>query len=101
VAEVGRQKISLGAVLGSTSILDVARGTVRIGCVDEFQVATVQRNREVLAEIFFKVFNERVRLTAEVRPASSGPPEKPEGSQADEEHPVIRALRKELGAEPL
>ncbi len=101
VAEVGQQKISLGAVLGATSLLGVTRGTVRIGCADEFQVATVQRNREVLAEIFFKVFNERVRLTAEVQPVSDEAPETSEGSQADEEHPVIKALRKELGAEPL
>lgn len=100
VAEVSHQKISVGAVLGATAFLGVVRGAIRVGCVDEFQASTVQRNREVLMDIFARVFGVRAPLQAEVQSASGE--ETPEKQQAPpDEHPVVKALRRELGAEPL
>jgi DNA polymerase III subunit gamma/tau len=99
VAEVTRTKISVGTVLASTSFLGVHDGSLRIGCVDEFQVASVERNREVLAEMIQKTFRVRVRVVAErmTQPASSGT----EASPLDDEHPIVKALKRELGAEPI
>lgn len=101
IAEVSRQKISVGTVLGSTTFLGVAGGTVRIGCVDEFQAATLQRNREVLTDVFFNVFNVRVRLSPEVGDGKTGEGARDTTPPREDEHPVVKALRKELGAEPV
>jgi DNA polymerase III subunit gamma/tau len=99
VAEVTRAKISVGTVLASTALLGVKDGTLRIGCVDEFQMSSVDRNREVLAEMFHKTFRVRVRVTAErmAQPASSAS----ETPAAGDEHPIVKALKRELGAEPI
>ena len=99
VAEVSRAKISVGTVLGSTTFLGVQEGILRIGCVDEFQVASVERNREVLAGIFHAVFHVHLRVAGErmvsAEPAAHSP------AKADDEHPIIKALKRELGAEPI
>ena len=101
VSEVSRQKISVGAVLGATTFLGVSGGTVRLACADEFQAETLQRNRDVLMEIFTRIFNTRGMIQTEVPNAGveerSGKPKPP----TSEEHPVVQALRRELGAEPV
>jgi DNA polymerase III subunit gamma/tau len=99
VTEVTRAKISVGTVLASTTFLGVQDGALRIGCVDEFQVASVERNREVLAEMFQKTFGVRVRVSAERVMQQTSPAS--EVSPADDEHPIIKALKRELGAEPI
>lgn len=99
VAEVSRAKISVGTVLGSTTLLGVQEGILRIGCVDEFQVASVERNREVLAGIFQAVFHVHVRVTGERIVSGESAVHPPAG--ADDEHPIIKALKRELGAEPI
>ncbi len=101
VAEVSRQKISVGVVLGATTLLGVSQGTIRLGCVDEFQESTVQRNREVLMDIFVRVFNARGVIRPEVQNAAGEEGGGAAKSPAAEEHPVVQALRRELGAEPL
>ena len=99
VSEVTRAKISVGTVLGSTTFLGVREGIVRIGCIDEFQIASVERNRETLAEMFYTVFRVRARIAGErISPQES------QGNadrKVEDEHPIVRALRRELGAEPI
>ena len=99
VSEVSRAKISVGTVLGSTTFLGVRDGVVRIGCVDEFQMSSVERNRETLSEMFYAVFRVRARIAGE-RAAGN---ENPGGAErkAEDEHPIVKALRRELGAEPI
>jgi DNA polymerase-3 subunit gamma/tau len=99
VAEVSHQKISVGAVLGAVTLLGVSGGTVRLGCADEFQASTIQRNREVLMEIFLRVFGVHGIIQAEIENAAASHQEKQ--NSAAEEHPVVKALRRELGAEPM
>ena len=99
VTEVSRAKISVGTVLGSTTFLGVHEGTVRIGCVDEFQMASVERNREVLAEMFFAIFRVRVRVAGERSTLSEQ--HESAAAKAEEEHPFVKALKRELGAEPI
>jgi DNA polymerase III subunit gamma/tau len=99
VAEVSRAKISVGTVLGSTTFLGVREGIVRIGCVDEFQMASVERNRETLSEMFHAIFRVRARIAGERVTGPDG--EQGAKRQNEEEHPIIKALRRELGAEPI
>ncbi|MBP1658590.1 MAG: polymerase tau subunit [Bacteroidetes bacterium] len=101
VAEVSHQKISVGAVLGATTFLGILRGVVRVGCADEFQASTVQRNREVLMEIFLRVFGVRAPIQAEVQNTGGESAQGTHPPAPSEEHPVVQALRRELGAEPL
>ncbi|MCC6397200.1 MAG: hypothetical protein IT282_09285 [Bacteroidetes bacterium] len=101
VAEVSRLKISVGVVLGATTLLGVSQGVVRLGCVDEFQASTVQRNREVLMEIFARVFNARGVIQPEVQETGGEAGGGTAKTPSAEEHPVVQALRRELGAEPL
>ena len=105
LGEVRTTKISLWPTLENAQLLGVDGSVVRLGCPDDFQASMVLKNREALGELFFKVFRVRPHLVTEVtesgapRGAAAGPPagEAP----AAGEHPVIAALRRELGAEPL
>jgi DNA polymerase III subunit gamma/tau len=99
VAEVTRTKISVGTVLSATTLLGVRDGAVRIGCTDDFQMSSIERNRESLAEIFHALFRVRLRFSGEKVADSAGA----EGGRRrpDDEHPIVKALKRELGAEPI
>ncbi|HEY4613244.1 MAG TPA: DNA polymerase III subunit gamma/tau [Bacteroidota bacterium] len=116
VSEVQRSRISVGSALEVSSILDINDGALRIACPDDYHLTSLKRNQQLLAESFHKVTGRNVRIepvlhakphssvtsstersfapgsrTASVQPSSS----------ATDEHPVIKALRRELGAEPV
>jgi DNA polymerase III subunit gamma/tau len=99
VTEVSRAKISVGTVLGSTTFLGISDGALKIGCTDEFQMSSIERNRETLAEMFYSIFRVRVRVSGE-RIAQSSAADGA-GHAVDDEHPIVKALRRELGAEPI
>jgi DNA polymerase-3 subunit gamma/tau len=101
VAEVTREKISVGAVLGATTLLGAASGIVRIGCTDEFQVASLQRNRDILSELFERVFHVRVRIAPEIGGAGQNPGAGTAPVPREEEHPILTLIKKEFGAEPV
>jgi DNA polymerase III subunit gamma/tau len=105
ITEIRKERISLASVLEQTEPLGVADGSIRIGCTNEFQLSSVSRNKELLAEIVFRVFHVRHRILAE---SHESPPQVDEQSgpraerQPDmDEHPMLKVMRKELGAEPL
>ena len=82
-------------------------GIVRLGVADEFQVSLILKNREVLGEIFLKTLGVRLGVRPEITGGGPGPgpkaapPKGPSpGSQGDD-HPVIAAMKRELGAEPI
>ena len=106
IAEVrNRQRISLASVLESSTLLAAANGIVRISCSNEFQASSVTRNKELLSEIIHAVFNTRARIEVETKheqaaPATSSSLEGTNSSLQDE-HPVVQALIRELGAEPI
>jgi DNA polymerase-3 subunit gamma/tau len=107
IGEVRRQRISLGSVLDSTRFLGVRGGAIHIGCGNDFQVSSVMRNREFLAEIVNTVFHTRVRIEAEISEAfEQSQPAAENGEHngqqmSDDDHPVIAAMKRELGAEPI
>ncbi len=107
LAEVARQRISLGAPLEASVILGVNENVIRLGFADEFQASHIQRNREFLSGLMEKILHGPVRLETVIDPQASGAqggesPLPPGGTgAAKEDDPILAALRKELGAEPL
>jgi DNA polymerase-3 subunit gamma/tau len=107
VAEVQRSRISVGAVLSESSILDVSNGAVRIACPDAYHYTSLKRSREFLTETFQRVTGVRVPiepvLHSQPAPRPSPSPtmiaQRREETAPGEEHPVIAALKRELGAE--
>jgi DNA polymerase III subunit gamma/tau len=106
ILEVRHQKIALGSVMDSSVPLGVSGGVIRIGCANDFQAASIKRNRELLSDIVSRVFNARARIEPEVtqlvQKAQPKPPDTPVPTPVTtEEHPIVRAMMRELGAEPL
>lgn len=113
VGEVRKSKISLGTILSESQILDVANGMLRITCPDDFHFSTIKRNKEFLAESFHKVSGIKVFVEPILRGEKSfqpvshtAPIERVPAESAKlpangktEEHPVLLALKRELGAE--
>ena len=108
IKEVRNQRISLGSVMESATLLSANNGTVRIGCGNDFQASSITRNKLLLSEILQKVFNARMKMEVEIsdsyqravapKPGTGDPQVQ---TAQEEDHPVIQALIKELGAEPL
>lgn len=105
VQEIRRQKIALGSVMDSALPLGVNSGVIRIGCANEFQASSIRRNRELLGNIVQTVFNARAHIEPEVTPLTqksaipmSGTPQT---HPIQDEHPIVKAMIRELGAEPL
>jgi DNA polymerase-3 subunit gamma/tau len=95
-SEVSRRKISIGSALGGTTLLGVTNGVIRVECENDFQVTTLQMNREVLTEIIHSVFSARGSIQGELHAGSAGP-----GTPVKEDHPLVQTLKRELGAEPM
>jgi DNA polymerase III subunit gamma/tau len=104
VNEVRRQRISLGSVLESATLLGTHQGTIRVGCANDFQASSIQRNRELLTSILRQVFHAPARLDVQIhhspQQATPGPPAEVPTAPANE-HPVIQAIIRELGGEPI
>ena len=108
VAEVRRQRISLGSVMDSSDVINMEGSVLRIGCGNDFQASSIKRNKELLAEVFQKIFHSKVRLEVEVNLRHVAPSHSGERNNQSsppvvdqDEHPVIKALMSELGAEPM
>jgi len=118
IGEVTREKISIGSVLRETKLLDLNEGALRIGCPDDYHLSSLKRNREFLGESFRKLTGRSVRIepvleniSLGLAPAagfesrlglsSKGPADPDVHNGNRKEHPVIAALHRELGAEPV
>lgn len=106
VDEVKRQKISVGSVLSQVRVLGVQDGAIRLGCLDEFHLSSLKRHGEFLTTVAQQVYGmKRLRLEPSIGGESGANGGRnvrqtaPGGSGAG--HPVIEALMRELGAEPL
>lgn len=127
LGEVRKTKIGLWTLLSESSILDIADGALRIACPDDFHLSSLKRNKDFLVESFYALTGRKVRIEpilqtvpknnrgatvlpfqeSTTAPSSDAlqnhPAAEPNTSgQAisnAEEHPVIAALMRELGAE--
>lgn len=105
ILEIRNQKIALGSVMDSAVPLGVKGDVIRIGCANDFQSSSIKRNRDLLCEIVEKVFRSRARIETEVTSMAGNQTVQEEGlaplRPPEDEHPIIKALIRELGAEPL
>ncbi len=107
LAEIRSKKISLWPAFENATLLGVEHGIVRLGVSDDFQASLIQKNKDVLADIFQKVLNVRLGVRPEVAGGGEGPGRKPAPANSPaaeppaDDHPVIAAMKRELGAEPI
>ncbi|MBE0557221.1 MAG: hypothetical protein IH628_08315 [Proteobacteria bacterium] len=115
VGEVSRARISVGSILGESRLVDVRDGSVTIACPDDYHLASLKRNRDFLMASFRSMTGYEVRIDPVLKPAQRDrrttsheswnngmrPAEQvnPEVPEAIDNHPVVLALRRELGAE--
>jgi DNA polymerase-3 subunit gamma/tau len=120
VGEVRRTKIGVGTVLGESRILDVMDDALRIGCPDDYHLSSLKRHKEFLADSFQRITGLKLRIEpvlhdgpasiphvvtppAAFEPAGNAPTSQMStpGNGSGREHPVLQALKRELGAEPV
>jgi DNA polymerase-3 subunit gamma/tau len=101
IAEVRRQRISLGSVLDGATLLSADGGILRIGCGNDFQVSSLKRHREFLAGVAQQVFTVPVQLEMELQRGGAEPPDEAAAGPPppEDEHPVVKAIIRELGGE--
>ncbi len=120
VGEVRRTKIGIGTILGESNILDIADGALRIACPDDYHVSSLRRHKQFLVDSFQRITGLKIRIEPILHEQTAAgpltqvgePPSKAAielstlrspitGGGIDREHPIILALRRELGAEPV
>ena len=107
LGEVRTRRISLWPALENAALLGLEQGVVRLGVEDDFQVSLIVKNREVLAEVFQKILNVRLGVRPEITGGPQGGGTKESAVKATDagsppdNHPVIEAMKRELGAEPI
>lgn len=114
IGQVRREKISVGSILDESRILDVTNGAIRIACPDDYHFSTIKRHKEYLVESFRKLTGYNVHIEPVVQflshepssvssssdiSANGGNGTSHQTAEKGENHPVIEALRRELGAE--
>ena len=113
VQDVTKNRIAVGTTLSESRLLDLSEGFVRIGCPDDYHLSTLKRNKDFLAESFHRITGSRISIEPVLHKEPSSATETaratvnipapqqdlPAPSGRAEEHPVVRALIKVLGAE--
>jgi DNA polymerase-3 subunit gamma/tau len=126
VEDIRKQRIHIGTLLGQSRPLAVDGGVVKVGCMDEFHLTTLKRSKEFLVESAQKIYGKKVRIEISLssliedgKEKKGELPSRQTSTRSDEQarqanasgdqqsglstldHPVIKALMRELGAEPL
>jgi DNA polymerase-3 subunit gamma/tau len=108
VEEIRRQRIHVGTLLSQAHPLDVRDGAIKVGCTSELHLSTLKRSRDFLVESAQKIYGKKIRFELSL---SQSPPSPAAGSGKSNgapashgpllDHPIVQALMRELGAEPL
>jgi DNA polymerase-3 subunit gamma/tau len=106
LGEVRTRKISLWPALENASLLGVEQGIVRLGVADDFQASLILKSKEFLGDVFQKILNVRLGVKPEITGGSQGgtnvtSANGPDAGARGEDHPVLAAMKRELGAEPI
>lgn len=102
VEEIRRQRIYVGTLLSEFEPpAEPGRdGTVKLSCSNQHQLSLLKKNKNFLAETAQKIYGKRIRFEislAEPRiEAEAGA-----ANRSSLDHPIIQALMRELGAEPI
>lgn len=104
IDQTRKERIDLWAFLGESKPLEIRGDKLQIGCPDNFHLDTFRRNRDYISQLAQKVYGGKVKLEAILSSAPPSPLEKP-GNDSEKKgtihHPVIQALIREFGAEPV
>jgi hypothetical protein len=103
---VRTRKISLWPALENAALLGIEHGAVRLGVADDFQLSLILKSREFLGDLFQEILNVRLVVKPEITGGSAGgmktPTAKgPETEELGDDHPVLAAMKRELGEEPI
>jgi hypothetical protein len=106
LGEVRTRKISLWPALENAVLLGVEQGIVRLGVADDFQVSLILKSKEFIGDVFQEILNVRLGVRPEITGGSPGGPKVnpargPEAPGQGDDHPVLAAMKRELGAEPI
>ena len=101
------KRISLGMALDGASVLAVHGNLIKVGCRDEFTSSSIKRYKQELQDSLHQILNARIQiepvLDSSLPPTSRTEPvhTASEKKVSMEEHPVVKAMIRELGAEPM
>lgn len=98
VTTVKTARINLGSILSQSRLVDVKNGSVQLACENDFQLNTLRRSKDYLSELSKKVFGTPTPFEINI---SEGGGKQNGEEKIEKEHPVIEAMRRELGAEPM
>lgn len=103
LGEIRRERIALGTILESAVLQGVRGSTIQITVPDEFSSSAIGRHKELINATIHKVFNTRGRLEVIVNPnaAPSISLDPDTSASLQEEHPIVKTIMRELGAEPI
>jgi len=103
VREFRGTRISLGTAIEGTRVLAVSGPVVRVGCDTEFAVSSIKRCKLEIQEALQKRLHSRIQIepVLDRQPAAERTVESGDVELPVDEHPVVRAMIRELGAEPL
>lgn len=93
VKSVSMQRVAVGTMLGKSHLKSIEGDTLRVICPDDIHLTMLSRNKEFLTDLAQQIYGAKVRFETILSTDSTAPPKK--------EHPVIEALKRELGAEPI
>ena len=100
------RKISLWPALENAVLLGVEQGIVRLGVSDDFQASLILKNKDFIGEVLQKILNVRLGVRPEISGGAQGGTDgtrlkDPDAASGGGDHPVIAAMKRELGAEPI
>jgi hypothetical protein len=107
ISELKEKRIALGMALDGTSVLAVQGHLIKVGCPDEFTTSSIKRYKQELQDSLQRLLNTRVQIEPvmdqSLKLPNAGERAQPStaGKTSVEEHPVVKAMIRELGAEPL
>ncbi len=93
--------------LDGSSVLAVHGHLIKVGCRDEFTSSSIKRYKRELQESLQRVLNARIQIEPVVDPSLPPAARLETAAGVNEqkvpvdEHPVVKAMIRELGAEPI
>lgn len=95
VDAASKQKVMVGTMLRESHVIDFVNNTLRVECPDDVHLSMLARNREFLVDLAHQIYGDKIGFeTILTRPLE-------ETTRTNHEHPIIAALKRELGAEPI
>ncbi len=95
VDAASRQKVMVGTMLRESHVVDFINNTLRVACPDDVHLSMLTRNREFLADLAHQIYGDKIRFETILAPPVE------QTTTSHHEHPIIAALKRELGAEPI